>query len=64
MSISLGNLPEDLSFTSTLLQEQMDDIVASGKAELEAVALGVAQRMGLKEISRLAALEDKSGEDE
>lgn len=64
MSISLGNLPENLSFTSTLLQEQMDDIVASGKAELEAVALGVAQRMGLKEISRLAALEDKSGEDE
>lgn len=64
MSIGLGNLPVNLAFTSTLLQEQMDDIVASGKAELEAVALGVAQRMGVKEISRLAALEDKSGEDE
>lgn len=62
MSSGLGNLPLDLAFTSTLLQEQMDGIVASGKAELEAVALGVAQRMGLKAISDLVALEDKSGQ--
>lgn len=64
LSIVIDNLPGNLSFTTELIQESMDKIVASGKAELEATALGVATRLGIKEISRLAALEDKSGEGE
>ncbi|HFU2857267.1 TPA: hypothetical protein ACGQ50_000807 [Enterobacter cloacae] len=59
MSITLGNLPLNLAYTSTIIQEQMDGIVSAGKAELEATALGVAARLGLKEISRLAALENR-----
>lgn len=64
LASAVNNLPGNLAFTSELIQENMDKIVASGKAELEAAALGVATRLGVKEISRLAALEDKSGEDE
>ncbi|HAU6297913.1 TPA: hypothetical protein JD836_14475 [Citrobacter freundii] len=64
LSNALDHLPGNLAFTSELIQEDMDKIVSSGKAELEAVALGVASRLGIKEISRLAALEDKSGEEE
>lgn len=61
---AVNNLPANLEFSTTLMQESMDNIVASGKAELEATALGVAQRLGLKEISRLVELENKSGEDD
>lgn len=61
-STVIDNMPGNLSFTTELIQESMDKIVASGKAELEATALGVATRLGMKEIGRLAALEDKSDE--
>lgn len=59
---AMNNLPGNLSFSTTLMQEAMDHIVASGKAELEAVALGVATRLGMKEMSRLAEIEDKRDE--
>ena len=36
--------------------------MSAGKAELEASAVGVALRLGIKEISRLAELEDKTNE--
>lgn len=62
LSTVIDNLPANLSFTTELIQESMDKIVASGKAELEATALGVATRLGIKEISRLAQLEDKSND--
>ncbi|MBU4680400.1 hypothetical protein KC222_00030 [Cedecea davisae] len=57
---ALYNLPGNLSFTTELIQENMDKVVASGKAELEAVALGVATRLGVKEISRLITLESEN----
>lgn len=41
------------------MQESVDKIVSHGKAELKASAMGVAARLGMKEISRLASLEDK-----
>lgn len=63
MSSQLGNLPKNLSFTTTLIQESMDNIVAAGKAELEAVAVGTALRLGIKEIGRLASFEDPKNGD-
>lgn len=60
MASQIGNLPANLAFTSTLMQEQMDGIVASGKAELEATALGVAMRLGVKTMNQLIEIEDKS----
>lgn len=57
LASAVNNLPGNLAFTSELIQENMDKIVASGKAELEAAALGVATRLGIQEISRLTALE-------
>ena len=59
---AIGHLPGNLAFSTELMQESMDKIVSAGKAELEATAVGVAMRLGVKEISRLAALEDKSDE--
>jgi len=64
LSSALNNLPGNLAFSTELIQESMDKIVSAGKAELEATALGVAARLGIKEISRLAALEDKAGDGE
>lgn len=63
LSAHLNNLPANLAYSTTLVQEAMDKVVAEGKAELEATALGVATRLGLKEINRLVELEDKSDED-
>ena len=54
-----ADLPVNLAFSTQLMQESMDKIVSHGKAELEASAMGVAARLGMKEISRLASLEDK-----
>ena len=51
---AIANLPSNLAYSTTLLQEAMDQIVSNGKAELEASALGVAARLGVKEIGRLA----------
>jgi hypothetical protein len=62
MSAHLGNLPKNLSFSTQLIQESMDSIVSAGKAELEASAVGVALRLGIKEIGRLAELENKTDE--
>lgn len=62
MSAHLGNLPKNLSFSTQLIQESMDSIVSAGKAELEASAVGVALRLGIKEIGRLAELENKTHE--
>lgn len=55
----IGNLPSNFAFTNTLIEEQMEHIVAAGKAELEAVATGVAQRLGVKTMQDLIALENK-----
>ena len=43
-------------------RQSMDSIVSAGKAELEASAVGVALRLGIKEIGRLAELENKTDE--
>ena len=59
LSGAIANLPVNLAFSTQLMQESMDKIVSHGKAELEASAMGVAARLGMKEISRLASLEDK-----
>lgn len=59
---AINNMPSNLAYTNTLVQEAMDNIVSSGKAELEAAAFGVASRIGIKEMSRLASLEDKAEE--
>ncbi|WP_426727573.1 hypothetical protein [Enterobacter cloacae complex sp. 288G10] len=58
LSGAIANLPVNLAFSTQLMQESMDKIVSHGKAELEASAMGVAARLGMK-ISRLASLEDK-----
>lgn len=60
LSSVTGNMPENLAFTNELIQEQMTGIVAAGKSELEGYAIGVASRLGIKEISRLAAIENKA----
>ncbi|ENR9964006.1 hypothetical protein ACEXTD_002990 [Salmonella enterica] len=59
LSGAIGNLPVNLAFSTQLMQESMDKIVSHGKAELEASAIGVAARLGIKEIGRLASLEEK-----
>lgn len=55
----INNLPVNLAFTNQLIQESMVNIVSHGKAELEATAMGVAARLGMKEMSSLASLEEK-----
>lgn len=62
MSAHLTNLPKNLSFSTQLIKESMDSIVSAGKAELEASAVGVAMRLGVKEISRLVELESKTND--
>lgn len=62
MSSNLANLPANLSFSTQLMQEAMDNIVAAGKTEIEATAVGVAMRLGINEIGRLAELENKTDE--
>lgn len=63
LASTVNNMPSNLAMTTELMQEAMDHVVAAGKSELEATALGVASRLGIKEISRLVQLEDKSNGD-
>lgn len=56
----VANMPSNLAYTTELIQESVNNIVSSGRAEIEAVSMGVATRLGIGEISRLATLEDKS----
>lgn len=44
------NLPSNLSFATKLMQESMDKIVSSGKAEVEAYISGAAMRAGMIEL--------------
>ncbi|EHL8860511.1 hypothetical protein KE704_003433 [Salmonella enterica] len=45
-----GNLPSNLSFATKLMQESMDKIVSSGKAEVEAYVSSAAMRAGMIEL--------------
>lgn len=56
---AIKNLPGNLSYSTQLIQESMDKIVASGKAELEATAIGVATRLGVSELNRLAKFDEE-----
>ncbi|MDT7012607.1 hypothetical protein [Enterobacter cancerogenus] len=46
-----NNLPLNLSFATRLMQESMDKIVSSGKAEVEAYISSAAMRAGMSEAS-------------
>ncbi|HDZ2231903.1 hypothetical protein [Klebsiella pneumoniae] len=45
-----ANLPSNLSFSTRLMQESMDKIVSSGKAEIEAYVSGAAMRAGMSDV--------------
>ncbi|ELD1608288.1 hypothetical protein HVX40_24020 (plasmid) [Escherichia coli] len=50
ISSSVKNLPGNLAFATELMQESMDKIVSSGKAEVEAYVAGSVMRKGLAAI--------------
>lgn len=60
LSSAIQNLPANLAYSTTLVQEAMNEIVSSGKAELEASAFGIASSLGVKEMHRLADIDDKN----
>lgn len=63
MAVVTNNMPSEFAYSTKLMQEVMEHIIASGKAELETVAVGVATRLGIKEIGRLANLENPRSTD-
>ncbi|MFJ7174462.1 hypothetical protein [Citrobacter freundii] len=47
---AIDNLPSNLAFATQLMQESMDKIVSSGKAEVEAYISSAAMRAGMEEM--------------
>lgn len=50
LQAAVSNLPGNLSFATKLMQESMDKIVSSGKAEVEAYISSAAMRAGMAEM--------------
>ncbi|HEI2636177.1 TPA: hypothetical protein SI587_002515 [Escherichia coli] len=58
LASAVANLPENLCFATELMQEQMDEIVSSGKAEIEAYVAGTVMRKGLAALGTESCIND------
>lgn len=58
LASAVANLPENLCFATELMQEQMDEIVSSGKAEIEAYVAGAVMRKGLAALGTESCIND------
>lgn len=59
---AVENLPVNLAYSTTLVQEAMDKIVSDGKAELEATAFGMATKLGAKQMQKRNVIEDNNSD--